>query len=89
MCWGDRNITRFSYEKSSDDHTTTDILAFSDWINSQSFLDLNPGGARLALSNHQNPPSLLCLDYLLVSKEWLDLFPEVGQLALWKPTLDH
>ena len=47
------------------------------------------GGARLTWSNHRTPPALSRLGKFLIASDWLDLFPEVYQIALPKPTSDH
>lgn len=65
------------------------IQAFSDWINSHSLVDLPLGGARFTWSNHQDTPILSHLERFLVSGDWIDLFPEVSQVAFPKPVSDH
>ena len=68
---------------------TKEMSSFLDWINSQTLVDLNLKGAAFTQSNHQNPPTMSKLVRFLVSSEWLELYPEVCQLALPKPASDH
>lgn len=68
---------------------TKEIPSFTDWINSQSSVDLHLKGAAFTWSNHQSPPILSRLNRFLVSREWLDLYPEVCQIAPPKPASDH
>lgn len=85
---GDRNIVRFPSKKLGG-HISAAMSLFSDWINSHSLIDLQLGGASFTWSNHQTPPSMSRLDRFLVSADWLDLYPELCQLALPKPASDH
>lgn len=85
----DWNIVRFPSEKLGSGHISAAMSLFSDWFNSHSLIDLQLGGASFTSSNHQTPPSMSRLDRFLVSTDWLDLYPEVIQLALSKPTSDH
>lgn len=86
---GDQNIVRFPTEKLGGGHISAAMSLFSDWINSHSLIDLQLGGASFTWSNHQTPPSMSRLDRFLVSADWLDLYPELCQLALPKPASDH
>ena len=86
---GDWNIVRFPSEKSRAGSTTEDMKSVSDWINSQALVDLPLKGASFTWSNHQSSPTLSRLDRFLVSNEWLDLYPEVCQLALPKVASDY
>ena len=86
---GDWNITRFPSEKSGGGTITTVVQSFSDWINSQYLIDLHLGGANFTWSNHKSPPTMPRLDRFLVTGDWIDLYPEVCQIALPKPTSDH
>ena len=52
-------------------------------------MDLHLGGANFTWSNHQIPHSLSRLDRFFVTNDWMDLYPEVSQIALPKPTSDH
>ena len=63
--------------------------SFWDWINSHYLNNLHLGGAKYTRSNHQSPPTLLRLDRFLVTSDWIDLYPEVCQIALPKPNSDH
>ena len=49
---GDWNITRFTSEKSRGGNTIADMEAFSDWITSQSLIDLHLRGTNFTWSNH-------------------------------------
>lgn len=66
-----------------------EMLSFSDWINSHSLLDLQLCGASYTWSNHQDPPIMSRLDRFLIANDWLDLYPDVNQVALPKPASDH
>eukprot|EP00268_Persea_americana_P044429 TRINITY_DN44921_c0_g1_i1.p1 TRINITY_DN44921_c0_g1~~TRINITY_DN44921_c0_g1_i1.p1 ORF type:complete len:102 (-),score=4.95 TRINITY_DN44921_c0_g1_i1:534-839(-) len=61
--------------------------AFSNWIDYHYLIDLQLEGN--TWSNHQNPPTLSRLDRSLVTDDWIDLYPQVCQIALPKPTFDH
>lgn len=86
---GNWNIIKFPSERSSGDHLSADMTAFSDWINVNSLVDLQLFGAEFTWSNHHNPPTLSRLDRLKVSSDWLDVYPEFCQLALPKPASNH
>lgn len=86
---GDWNIIRFPSEKLGCSRISSDMVSFSDWVNKHSLVDLPLGGAMFTWSNHQTSPALSHLDVFLISSDWLDLFPEVCQIALPKPTSDH
>eukprot|EP00268_Persea_americana_P017811 TRINITY_DN18653_c1_g1_i1.p1 TRINITY_DN18653_c1_g1~~TRINITY_DN18653_c1_g1_i1.p1 ORF type:complete len:111 (+),score=3.32 TRINITY_DN18653_c1_g1_i1:84-416(+) len=68
---------------------TGDMRRFSDWINSHSLVDLQHKGAFFMWPNHQSNPAMSRLDRFLVTTDWLDVYPEVIQLALPKPASDH
>lgn len=65
------------------------MTAFTDWINSQSLLDLQLNGASCTWSNHKVPPIMSRLHRFLISGQWADLYPHILQVALPKPTSDH
>lgn len=46
-------------------------------------------GALFTWSNHQSPPIMSRLDRFLLSNEWMDLYPDVLQIALHKTASDH
>lgn len=75
---GDWNVIRYPTEKSSGSQITSDMLSFTDWINSQSLVDLPLGGTTFTWSNHQSSPTLSCLDRFLVSNDWLNLFSKAS-----------
>eukprot|EP00268_Persea_americana_P010552 TRINITY_DN14308_c0_g1_i1.p2 TRINITY_DN14308_c0_g1~~TRINITY_DN14308_c0_g1_i1.p2 ORF type:complete len:104 (+),score=7.86 TRINITY_DN14308_c0_g1_i1:19-330(+) len=87
--WGRLEHHQISFKVLGCNRTSADMISVSDWVNKHSLVDLPLGGARLAWSNHQPPSSLSLLDKFLLSSDWLDLFPEVCQMALPKPTSDH
>eukprot|EP00268_Persea_americana_P015800 TRINITY_DN17438_c0_g2_i2.p1 TRINITY_DN17438_c0_g2~~TRINITY_DN17438_c0_g2_i2.p1 ORF type:complete len:122 (+),score=13.46 TRINITY_DN17438_c0_g2_i2:25-366(+) len=62
---------------------------FSDWINSHSLVDLQLKGPSFTWSNHQSNCVMSRLDRFLVTTDWLDVYPDVIQLALAKPASDH
>lgn len=86
---GDRNIIRFPSEKKGGGRLSGGMRSFSDWINSHSLVDLQMSGALFTWSNHESPPIMSRLDRFLVSNEWMDLYPDVFQIALPKPASDH
>ena len=86
---GDWNIVCFPSKKLGGGHLSAATSLFSDWINSHSLIDLQLGGASFTWSNHQRPPLTSRLDRFLVSVDWLDLYPELYQLALPKLASNH
>lgn len=52
-------------------------------------VDLQLGGVKFTRSIRQFPPTMPRLDRLLVSVEWMDLFPKTCQIAMPKPLSDH
>lgn len=76
-------------EKKGRRKVSNEMLSFSDWINSHSLLDLQLCGASYTWSNHQDPPIMSRLDRFLIANDWLDLYPDVNQVALPKPASDH
>lgn len=84
---GDWNVIRYPSEKSSGSQITSE-MAFTDWINSQSLVNLPLGGATFTWSNHQSSPTLSRLDIFLVFSDSLNLFLKDSELALPKPTSD-
>ena len=77
-CIGDDwNITRFPSDKSGAGRISADTESFSNWINSHYLVDLQLGGG----GNHQSPPTLSRLDRFLVTGDWINLYPEVFQIA--------
>lgn len=87
---GDWNVVRFPSEKLNGSQFSADMIAFSDWINCHSLVDLHLGGSKLTWSNHQNLPSMSRLDIFLLSNDWINLYPKVCQITLAKkPISDH
>lgn len=86
---GDWNIARFPSERLGGGKSTKEMRQFSEWINSHSLVDLYLGGASCPWSNNRDNPAMARLYGFLVSTEWLDIYPEVLQLALPKPAFDH
>lgn len=86
---GNWNVVRFPSEKLGGCRTSPDMQAFSDWINSNSLIDLHLSGAAFTWSSHQSLPSMSKLDRFLVTTDWLELYLEVCQMALPKTASDH
>lgn len=86
---GDWNVVRFPGEKLGGYRTSSDMQAFSDWINTNSLIDLQLNGATFTWSSHQSPPSMSKIDRFLMSTNWLELYSDVCQMPLPKPTSDH
>lgn len=85
----DWNVIRFTSERVGCSQFTAGMDDFSGWIDSHSLVDLQLSGGNFTWSNHQNPPILSRLDRFLASTDWLDFYPEVQQLLLTNPALNH
>lgn len=86
---GDWSVVTFLSGKLGGNTFSADMIGFSDWINKHSLLDLQLGGAKFNWSNHQWPPAMSRLDRFCISSDWLELFPEVCQIALPNPISNH
>lgn len=63
-----------------------DMRTFSDWINFLSLEDLHLAGALYTWLNHQYPYIMSKLDRFPATNDWIDLYPEVNQFAIPKPS---
>lgn len=88
LCSGDWNVIRSPEEKLGGGRLMADMKSFSDWINSNSLLDLRLNGASFTWPNNRGPPSMARLDRFLFSGEWVELYSYACQTGLPKPTSD-
>lgn len=86
---GDWNVIRYPSEKLGGSRITGDMRRFTDWINSHSLGDMPLSGASYTWSNHQRDPAMSRLDRFLVLTDWMNIYPEVRQVALPKSASDH
>eukprot|EP00268_Persea_americana_P001438 TRINITY_DN10442_c1_g2_i1.p1 TRINITY_DN10442_c1_g2~~TRINITY_DN10442_c1_g2_i1.p1 ORF type:complete len:130 (-),score=14.91 TRINITY_DN10442_c1_g2_i1:80-469(-) len=85
---GDWNISRFPSEKLGRNKITGDRRRFSNPINPTLWcicsLVVHP-----LLGQTISHPAMSKLDRFMVSIDWMDVYPEVFQLAFPKPASDH
>lgn len=86
---GDFNTIRFQSEKRGGSDVTRSMTDFSDFIESNTLVDLPLQGVLFTWTNCQTPPIMTRIDRILVSQDWLDVYPNVAQIALNRPTSDH
>lgn len=64
---GNWNMIRFPCERLGATKFSSEIQAFSDWINAHNLMDLHLNGGQFTSSNHQSPPTMSRLDRSPVS----------------------
>ena len=78
MLGGDFNVIRFSHERKGRCSMNSAMRDFSDWIRQHDLIDLPLSGAMMRR-----------LDRFIVSRDWLDVFPDSIQRILSHPIFFH
>ena len=92
MAWclvGDFNIIRYPCERLGCELFSPAMFAFSDFIDSNSLVDLPLEGASFTWFRDSGLPSMSRIDKALVSLNWEEHFENVSQGVLHRVISDH
>ncbi len=86
---GDFNLLLFFRDKNGPPSSVLDILSFRSVVNDLGLLDLPIQNRSFTWSNGRANPTLERLDRVLISRDWLSLFPRSTLRALPRLRSDH
>ena len=92
MAWclvGDFNIIRYPSERFGCESFSPTMFAFSDFIENNSLVDLPLEGASFTWFRDSSVPSMLRIDRVLVSLDWVEHYVNVSQWVLPRVLSDH
>ena len=92
MAWclvGDFNIIRYPSERLGRESFSPSMFAFSDFIESNSLVDLPLEGASFSWFRDSGLPSMSRIDKALVSLDWEEHFENVSQRVFPRVISDH
>ncbi|KAK1300345.1 hypothetical protein QJS10_CPB13g01076 [Acorus calamus] len=86
---GDFNVTRFVKDRNRQGSISQAMVDFSDWIDSESWVDIPLANQCFTWSSLREVPSCARLDRVLVSPDWEDFYPLCSLRGLPRICSDH
>jgi hypothetical protein len=89
LSWGDFNLVRFQWKKSTGNINFTHSTAFKEWINEWGLIEIKDPSRCFTWSNNQKCHVMVILDRVFSNMEWDAKYPMSTVNLLPKSVSDH